>query len=88
MVLRQGAFLSTAGIVGGVIGALVLGRFMESVVFGLSPTDPFVLAATALVLAAVSLLACWAPARWACRVDPARVLDVSRGLGPRAMGKA
>ncbi len=83
MVLRQGAFLSTAGIVGGVIGALVLGRFMESVVFGLSPTDPFVLAATALVLAAVSLLACWAPARWACRVDPARVLDVARGRSHR-----
>lgn len=88
MVLRQGAFLSATGIVGGLIGALALGRFMESVVFGLSPTDPFALAATALVLAAVSLLACWAPARWACRVDPVRVLDVARGLGPRAVGRA
>jgi predicted lysophospholipase L1 biosynthesis ABC-type transport system permease subunit len=86
MVLRQGAVLSGVGIVVGVICALVLGRFMKSVVFGLSPSDPIMLVATALVLAVVSLLACWAPARWACRVDPARVLDVARGLGPGGDG--
>jgi predicted permease len=86
MVLRQGAFLSAAGVVGGIVGALALGRFMRSMVFGLSATDPFVLAATALALAMVSLLASWAPARWACRVDPARVLDPTRKLGPKAAG--
>lgn len=78
MVLRQGALLGAAGIAGGVVGAIVLARFMKSMVFEASPTDPLLLSAMALVLAAVSLLACWAPARWACRVDPARVL-----AGPR-----
>jgi len=88
MVLRQGAVLSAAGIVGGVVGALVLGRFMTSVVLGLSPTDPSVLAETALLLAVVSLLASWVPARWACRVEPVRVLDPARRLGPKTVRPA
>lgn len=74
LVLRQGALLSVTGILGGVAGALLLARFMESMVFGVSPASPLVLTLTALTLAAVSLLACWTPARWACRVDPVRSL--------------
>lgn len=74
LVLRHGGLLSLAGIGGGVIGALGLGRFMESMVFGVSPTDPAVLLGTALIVGLVSILACWAPAQWACRVDPARAL--------------
>jgi hypothetical protein len=70
MVLRQGALLSMAGILAGVAGAIVLARFMQSMVFGVSPTDPASLVGTAVVLSAVSILACCAPARWACRVDP------------------
>jgi predicted permease len=76
MVLRQGALLSLLGIVGGVGGALILGRFMESMVFGVPPTDPAVLVATALAVGGVSVLACWVPARWACRVDPVASLRV------------
>jgi predicted lysophospholipase L1 biosynthesis ABC-type transport system permease subunit len=74
MVLRQGALLSAVGIVGGVVGALLLARFLESVVFGVSPNDPVVLASTALIVGLVSMLACYAPARWACRVDPVGAL--------------
>ena len=70
MVLRQGALLSMAGILAGVAGAIVLAGFMQSMVFGVSPTDPASLVGTAVVLSAVSILACCAPARWACRVDP------------------
>jgi len=74
MVLRQGALLAVAGILGGIVGALVLARFLRSMVFGVSPASPLVLAATAIALGIVALLACWAPARWACRVDPVRSL--------------
>jgi predicted permease len=74
MVLWQGALLTAIGIVVGIIGVLLLGSFMESMVFGVSPTDPVIFLATAAVLAAVSVLACYAPARRACRLDPAQVL--------------
>jgi predicted permease len=70
MVMRQGALLSAAGILGGVAGALLLARFMESLVFGVSPNDPVVLGATALFVGLISMLACYFPARWACQVDP------------------
>jgi predicted permease len=74
MVLRQGALLTGLGILTGIVGALFLARFIESVVFGVSPTDPIGLLVTALALGAVSILACYTPARWACRLDPAQVL--------------
>jgi putative ABC transport system permease protein len=74
MVLRQGALLSLAGIAGGIVGALVLERFLKSMIFGASAASPVVLAITAVTLSVVALLACWAPARWACRVDPVRAL--------------
>jgi ABC-type antimicrobial peptide transport system permease subunit len=74
MVVRQGVVLTTIGIAGGLLGAIILSRFLQSMVFGISPTDPLVLVVTALLLGAVAILACCAPARWACRLDPAQVL--------------
>lgn len=74
LVLWQGTFMSVAGILGGIIGSVILARFMRSLVLGVSPTDPAVLIATALIVGLISILACWAPARWACRVDPVRSL--------------
>ncbi|MDP2957830.1 MAG: ADOP family duplicated permease [Longimicrobiales bacterium] len=74
MVMRQGALLSATGILGGVVGALLLARFMESLVFGVSPNDPAVLVATALIVGLISMAACYVPARWACQVDPVGAL--------------
>jgi ABC-type antimicrobial peptide transport system permease subunit len=74
MVLRQGALLTGVGLVTGVFGSWLLRRFLESLVFGISPTDPVVLLGVAGVLAAVSISACFAPARWASRLDPAQIL--------------
>jgi len=43
---------------------------LSGLLFEVAPTDPFVLAATSLVLATAALLACYLPARRAMRVDP------------------
>ena len=63
-----------AGIAAGVAAALVLTRFLQSLMFGVSPSDPFVIAAAAGLLLAVALAASYIPARRAMRVDPMAAL--------------
>ena len=74
MVLRQGAALALVGVLAGIGGTLLLSRVLESVLYEVSPTDPVLLGATALILGATSVLACYAPARWASGLDPVRAL--------------
>jgi len=67
-------FLVGAGIaIGGAVGYWA-SRLVAALLFGLEPRDPATFAATAVVLAAVALLAGWLPARRAARIDPATVL--------------
>lgn len=73
-VVRQGAALAGAGIAFGTVGALLISGGLRSLLFGVSATDPAVLAAGAAVLMAAALLASWIPARRAARMDPARAL--------------
>ena len=70
LVFRQAAVFVSLGVVAGVAGALVLGRWLSALVFEVSPSDPRILLATALVLAAVAVLAAWLPAQRAARVEP------------------
>ncbi|MGB0036790.1 MAG: ABC transporter permease [Candidatus Acidiferrales bacterium] len=70
MVLRQGMAPVTVGLAAGVAAAIFAGRLIGSLLFGVSPYDPFTLAAVTLVVAAVALVACYVPARRATRVDP------------------
>ena len=74
MVLGQGLRLAAAGVVSGVIGALLITRAIAALLFNVSPRDPWTLAALSATLTAVALLACYIPARRATRVDPIRAL--------------
>jgi putative ABC transport system permease protein len=70
LVIGQGMLLAAVGIVIGLLAATALTRLMENLLFGMRPADPLTFGAIALLLAAVSLLACWIPARRATKVDP------------------
>ncbi len=70
LVLRQGLRVTLAGVGVGLAVSLALTRLMQSLLFGVSPTDPATFAAVAALLLAVALAACWIPARRAARVDP------------------
>jgi predicted permease len=70
LVLRQGLRLTVLGTAIGLVLALGASQVLASQLAGTSPFDPFVYFAGALVLAGISLLACYVPARRAARVDP------------------
>jgi putative ABC transport system permease protein len=70
LVLRQAAVVLGVGVTAGLAGALILGRWLETLAFGIAPSDPRILIASAGVLAMVSLVAAWLPARRAARVEP------------------
>jgi putative ABC transport system permease protein len=74
LVLREGLALSLLGAAAGVVAALVAGRLLESLLFGVSARDPRLLLGAPAVLLAAALLAGGIPARHAARLDPATVL--------------
>jgi putative ABC transport system permease protein len=74
MVLKQGAKLTAIGLVVGALGALALGRLMQSQVRDVGAADPVVLGVALSGLAAAALLASWLPARRASRIDPIEAL--------------
>jgi putative ABC transport system permease protein len=70
LVFRKGMGLVALGVMIGVIVALAGARLITSLLFGVKATDPLTFLVIALVLVAVSLLACYLPARRATKVDP------------------
>jgi putative ABC transport system permease protein len=70
MVVAQGMHLALVGVILGVGSALGLTRLMSSLLYGVNPWDPVTITLVAVLLAAVTLLACYIPARRAMRVDP------------------
>ncbi len=74
LIVGRGLFLVGIGVVIGVLASFGLTRFIENMLFGVTPTDPLTFAAIVLLLGVVALLACLVPAQRAMRVDPIVVL--------------
>jgi predicted permease len=74
LVLREGLLVAGAGGAIGILAAAGVARFMESILFEVSPLDPVTFASVPLVLLAAVLAATWLPARRATRIDPALAL--------------
>lgn len=74
MVIGEALGLAFAGIGTGLSAALLLTRFLNSRLYGIKPTDPITLAAAGLLLLAAAMLAGWAPARRASRIQPVQAL--------------
>jgi putative ABC transport system permease protein len=74
MILGQFAALVAVGIALGVAGSLLLTRFIERQLYGVSPTDPVTFIIASLILAAAAMIACYVPARRATKLDPMVVL--------------
>ena len=70
----RGLLLAAAGAAVGIAGALLATRSLQSLLYGIEPTDPISFAATVILLLAVSAIAAWVPARRAMLVDPVEVL--------------
>jgi putative ABC transport system permease protein len=69
LVLRQGLLLIVPGVVIGTLGALLLTRYLETLLFGLTPTDPLTFTFAVGFITAIAALACYFPARKATQVD-------------------
>ncbi|HEX7795842.1 MAG TPA: ABC transporter permease [Vicinamibacterales bacterium] len=74
LVLSRGAKLGAAGLVTGLLAAVFFVKTLSTLLFGVQPFDPVTFAGTGAVLAALTLVACGAPAALAIRSDPAATL--------------
>jgi ABC-type antimicrobial peptide transport system permease subunit len=70
LILSQGLRLTAYGLIVGIAAAFVLTRWMASLLYGVSATDPLVFAGVAALMAAVACAACSLPALRAVRLDP------------------
>ncbi|HEX3820374.1 MAG TPA: ABC transporter permease [Candidatus Sulfotelmatobacter sp.] len=70
LVVRQGMALAVAGVTVGLAAAFLLARLIRSLLFGVDASDPGTFAGISFLLAIITLLACYIPARRAARIDP------------------
>jgi putative ABC transport system permease protein len=77
LIVRQGMALTLIGIGAGLAGAFALTRLLASLLFGVGATDPMTFLWIPVLLAAVSFLACFIPARRAAKLDPIKALSRS-----------
>ena len=70
MVMRQAIVQALAGAIAGIAGALLLGRLMTKMLYGVRPADPVTFGGVAIVLGFAALVATYVPARKASRIDP------------------
>jgi putative ABC transport system permease protein len=76
LVLREGLWVTFAGIAVGALGASVFTRLMQDLLFGVTPTDAVAFTLAPVILIATSVMACLGPALRAASTDPATTLRV------------
>jgi putative ABC transport system permease protein len=76
LVVRQGMVLTAVGLALGVFGGYALARLMAMLLYGIRPTDVVAFLIASMILAGISLIATYMPARRATRVDPMIALRV------------
>jgi putative ABC transport system permease protein len=74
LIMRQGAMQTALAVGVGVLLSLAAGRVLAQILYQVSPSDPFALIISSLMLAAAALLACFLPAQRATRVNPITAL--------------
>jgi ABC-type antimicrobial peptide transport system permease subunit len=74
MVLREGMWISAAGIACGIGASIFTARLVQSLLYGLKANDLVVFTGAALLLVLVGLAASWIPARRAAAVEPMQAL--------------
>jgi ABC-type antimicrobial peptide transport system permease subunit len=77
LVLREGLSMAIAGVALGALGCLAFGRLVASHLYGVKPSDPWVMLLTTVTLCTVAAFACIIPARRAAHVDVMRTLSAS-----------
>ena len=70
LIFGQGAKLAAAGLLIGLTLALLSGKLLQGLLFGVTPRDPVILAAVTVAVAVATMAACYIPVRRAVRVDP------------------
>ena len=74
MILRYGIRLAIIGLILGLAGTALLTRWLQSLLYEVSPLDPFSLVTGSIILLITAVAACWLPARRATQLDPLRIL--------------
>jgi predicted permease len=74
LIMRQGAMQTALAVVIGLLLSLAAGRVLAKILYEVSPSDPFALLVSSVILAVAALLACFFPARRATHVDPIQTL--------------
>ena len=74
LVLARAGVAAACGVAAGLAGAIALRKVIATQLIGVSPVDPLILSFVAIALFAVAVLAAWAPARRASRIEPAEAL--------------
>jgi hypothetical protein len=74
LIMRQGAMQTALAVAVGLLLSLAAGRVLAQILYEVSPSDPFALLVSSVLLAAAALLACFLPARRATLVDPIQAL--------------
>jgi ABC-type antimicrobial peptide transport system permease subunit len=77
LIVGQAGRATAVGAVAGLAGAVLLSRFLRTLLFGVAPTDPTTLAGAVALLVVLALLAAWVPARRAARLDPVAALHAN-----------